>query len=280
MLSLLSIFALPTESQAPVSSNTDLDVLNYALTLEHLEYEFYNQGLGKFDAASFKDAGYADKVYPLFQQILAHEDTHVKTLTKVIESLNGTAVPPCEYDFKFTDVKGFVATSKALETTGVSAYIGATKRITDKTILTSAASILSVEARHAAFLNDISDTNPFPNAFDISLEDSEVVSIASQFIVKCSFDLPKQFPVLTLSAGSGKVGDSVEVKTTAPLDNTSCLFLQGGGDNKFAQVIESKCAVPEGVSGELFIILTTSSTIEGLNSDTTVAGPASFEITK
>lgn len=50
-------------------------------------------------------------------------------------------MPVCQYDFKYTDVNGFLAVSRALENTGVSAYDGAAATIVEKAYLTAAATI-------------------------------------------------------------------------------------------------------------------------------------------
>lgn len=277
MLGFLSIYAIPMQpNQTAVTS--DLSILNYALTLEHLEATFYNQGMANFTCKHFTDAGFDKSVYAYFQQIQSHENTHVATLTSVIQSLNGTAVPVCQYDFKVTDVKHFVATAKALETTGVSAYIGASSQIIDKDLLTAAATILSVEARHAAYLRQISQQSPFPNPFDISLDQSEIVSIASQFIVQCPYTLPRAFPALTVDPASGKAGDRIAVRFNGSSDHVNCLFLEAGGNNTFAPVTNGSCVVPQSNMTDTYIILTNATTIRDFNDSSTLAGPASFGV--
>ena len=82
--------------------NTPVDVLNYALTLEHLEYAFYRDGLEQFSAEDFAAAGYGDNVYGWFEIIRDHEDEHVQTITQVITDLGGEAVAEAEYDFAYT----------------------------------------------------------------------------------------------------------------------------------------------------------------------------------
>ena len=280
MLSLLCVSAMPVQSNNG-DIKSDLDILNFALTLEHLESAFYKEGMSKFTSQSFKDAGFGDNIYPLFQQIAGNENTHVTKLTSVIQGLNGTPVPACKYDFKLTDVQSFVDTSKALENTGVSAYLGASKDILDHNILSLAASILTVEARQGATLNFIEKDSPFPNNFDVGLDPREIISIASQFIVECSYELPKSFPPFKISQESGKVGDSVSISFDGKQDNLYCAFLAGGGYNYFVPLSEGQCKLPEDIMlGDIFIILTTASKMDDFNDGTTIAGPASFTIEK
>jgi rubrerythrin len=70
---------------------TPVDVLNYALTLEHLEHAFYRDGLEEFTADDFTAAGYSANVYDYFGMIRDHEQEHVDTITQVISDLGGEA---------------------------------------------------------------------------------------------------------------------------------------------------------------------------------------------
>ncbi|KAI8997988.1 ferritin-like domain-containing protein, partial [Gaertneriomyces semiglobifer] len=193
----------------------DLFVLNYALTLEHLESAFYREVATRFSAEDFRVAGFDPNIRTQMQLIGAHEDTHVQVLSQVIEATfgAGSAVPPCEYNFPLDSVATVVAVASALERTGVSAYDGAVKFIVDDAIKTAGASIATVEGRHAAILNAINtqkvqvnnqivtaNINPAPAPFDTPLGFTPVFSIAAPFIRQCPFALPVQpFPSLSLS---------------------------------------------------------------------------------
>jgi Ferritin-like domain len=160
---------------------SDLDVLNYALTLEHLEYAFYRDGIGLF---SFGNDSRGQSIDTNFAAIRDHEGAHVETLASVVADLGGTPVEEATYDFgdAYTDPMAFMMTAAALENTGVSAYDGAGQFITDPELLTAAGSIVAVEARHASYLNLLTGQIPFPAAFETPLTMDEVLEIAGPFI--------------------------------------------------------------------------------------------------
>ena len=158
----------------------DLDVLNYALTLEHLEYAFYRDGIGQF---TFGAGPFNEDIDALLMDIRDHEGEHVKTLVQVISDLGGTPVEEAVYDFGYTDAASFLATAQALENTGVMAYDGAGAAIMDPQLLTAAGSIVAVEARHASYLNLINGDVPFPAAYETPASKDEILAIAGPFIV-------------------------------------------------------------------------------------------------
>jgi Ferritin-like domain len=139
---------LPTKSFA--RTNDIPGVLNFALTLEYLEQEFYILGISSGVIPS------ADRT--IFQQISKHETAHVTFLTNTINSLGVTPVRKPTFDFTakgafnpFVVYADFLALSQAFEDTGVRAYKGqAGNLMGNKTILTAALQIHSVEARHAS----------------------------------------------------------------------------------------------------------------------------------
>jgi rubrerythrin len=124
----------------------DIEILNYALTLEHLEAEFYRQG----NAAGLL----SDKEADYLEQIEADEETHVTALWQTVEQLGGEPVPAPGVDFgqAFASRAAYLDLAFTFENTGVSAYLGAAGFIQDKAILQAAAGIFGVEARHAAIL--------------------------------------------------------------------------------------------------------------------------------
>lgn len=180
-------------AQDAASDEDILSVLNYALTLEHLENAFYRDGLASFTLEQFTDLGFQPSVVDYLAQIGNDELAHVETLTTVITDLGGTPVAEGQYDISaaVADPSAFLATAMALENTGVSAYTGAAQYlISNDDLLTAALTIHGVEARHAAYLNILNEENPFPAAFDEPLTPAEVVEIAGPFIVDAEVVTP------------------------------------------------------------------------------------------
>ena len=164
--------------------NGPVDVLNYALTLEHLEATFYVQGLNQFSATDFSGVGLSSTSFEYFGLIRDHEVTHVDTLIQVIGSLGGTPVSAAMYDFGYTDVTSFVAVAQVLENVGTGAYTGAAQFLIDNDdLLTAALTIHGVEARHASYLNLLNGEVPFPAAFETPLTPAEVLAAAGPLIV-------------------------------------------------------------------------------------------------
>ena len=191
---------IATTLGAQTAAVSDLDVLNYALTLEHLEANFYTEGLKQYSSSDFSRGNFSANlgnpnnffgdsvtgdVYAYLLLIRNHEQTHVRTLIQTIQSLGGRPKPACTYQFNYNSVDQFLAIGKVLEDTGVSAYAGAAKLIKDPGLLTAAATIATVEARHASYLRLITGDIPFPAAFDTAKTMQEILAAAGPFIVSC-----------------------------------------------------------------------------------------------
>ena len=188
--------ALNAQSTTP----SDLDILKFALTLENLEASFYTQGLKQFSSSDFSNAtfvqnfgnttgvfgdAFSGDVYSYLLLVRDHEQQHVRTLSALITSLGGKPAAPCTYNFGYTSADTFIAVARTLENTGVMAYDGAAKLIKDKKLLTAAATIATVEARHAAYLNLLNGASPFPDAFDTPKTMADILAAAGQFITSC-----------------------------------------------------------------------------------------------
>ncbi len=125
----------------------DIGILNYALTLEYLEYAFYLEATKNNQATPFVDG--QTKVF--LDTVTGDEKAHVDFLEK---ALGKKAIKEPKFDFGTTtsNLDEFVATAVALENTGVKAYSGQALNIKDPSIIKAALSILTVEARHASVI--------------------------------------------------------------------------------------------------------------------------------
>jgi hypothetical protein len=170
------------EQDAPFDN--EIDVLNYALTLEHLEATFYREAVERFDEEEYVAIGFQPGVRDRIVSIAEHEQEHVDTLTAVIEQLEGEPAAEATYDFGYTDLASFLATAAVIENLGVSAYQGAAQYLIERDeLLTAALTIHGVEARHAAYLNQLTGTSPFPAATDTPVTPDEVLAAVTPFFV-------------------------------------------------------------------------------------------------
>ncbi|MBV8817895.1 MAG: ferritin-like domain-containing protein, partial [Acidobacteriaceae bacterium] len=162
------------------SAANDINILNYALSLEFLEATFWTQFLGQgalpagvssfsgligtvsgnppaFTSASFSGASafagypaaFTNGLFGLLGQIRDHEVAHAAAIISAIKSLGGTPTQPCTYTFPVTSVNDLLTTAQTIEATGVSAFDGAINLFSNPALIQTAATIATVEGRHA-----------------------------------------------------------------------------------------------------------------------------------
>jgi rubrerythrin len=174
----LLIGGLPAVALGAPSAKQDVQILNFALLLEYLESSFYVEAVkkGKLSGETAKFA----------KTVRNHELAHVAYLKK---ALGSKAIKKPSFDFGDTtsSQSTFQKTAQALEDTGVSAYNGQGPNLT-KATLAAAATIVSVEARHAAWIRSIigsptyggrAANYPAPAAFDRARTKKQVVKIVN-----------------------------------------------------------------------------------------------------
>ena len=163
----------------------DVGILNYAYALEQLEAAFYV----RIFTGTMYTGGSATEM-ALLADIRDHEIAHREFFKNAIPA--ASRVQDLTPDFSainFSDRNSVLAAAKAFEDLGVSAYNGAGKLITTPAYLTLAGKIVSVEARHAAWIRDIIADGSFAdntvvdaNGLDKSRTPLEVVAMANTYL--------------------------------------------------------------------------------------------------
>jgi rubrerythrin len=157
-----------------MSGSSDVDILNFALTLEYLESTFYKEAKSRAKASG--------ELKSLIELIGRDEDEHVGALTETIKKLGGKPVAEPKFDFPYNGTGGFLKLAQTFEDTGVSAYNGAAPQIKSKEVLEAAGSIVQVEARHAAAIRLQNGDEPAPVAFDPALSEAKVLKAVEPYI--------------------------------------------------------------------------------------------------
>ena len=142
----------------------DIGILNYALTLEYLEAAFYNEATKNKVAKGAQESAF-------LKTTTNDENAHVAFLKKALGS-KATAAPKVEFGDATSKAK-WLPTAYALENTGVHAYSGQVLNISNPAYVAAAASILTIEARHASIAGllvkptekEITPDGPFDTPF-------------------------------------------------------------------------------------------------------------------
>lgn len=173
----------PPSAGVTLDFKDDFGVLNYAYALEQLEAAFYIQ----VASAPPTDFSTAERTY--FQDIQFHEIAHREFFKK---ALGANAIGSLEVNFAAIDFKsraGVLAAAKTFEDLGVAAYNGAGIRLVSNDFLLVAGKIVSVEARHAAYVRDLISNGSFANSevvnangLDQAFTPAQVLAAAGGFI--------------------------------------------------------------------------------------------------
>jgi rubrerythrin len=158
-----------------LAATSDVEILNFALTLEYLETAFY--------LSKGRSIGLAGQSKALAKSFGDEEAEHVGALTKAIKSLGGHPVKMPKFAFPVTNQSSFLKLAYVLENTGVGAYNGAAPSLRNAAVLAAAGTIVQTEARHAASIAVLTGMSITPNgAFDKPLSKQQVLAKAGPLI--------------------------------------------------------------------------------------------------
>ncbi|KAF6746637.1 ferritin-like domain-containing protein [Ephemerocybe angulata] len=162
-------------------------ILNMALSMEHMVQAFYNTSFRKHSDEEFANQGYPNWVRPRYEQIKQHENEHVAFLYNAIVATGSRAIAACEYSFPDSNSREFVALSEAIEMVATSTYNGAIGQIENKDYARALASIMGVEARHAAWINSaVRKQNPWNTAFETPITMNMAFNFIGNFMMRGS----------------------------------------------------------------------------------------------
>jgi hypothetical protein len=162
-------------SALAAGAGSDVDILNFALTLEYLETDFYQ--------SKAKEIGLTGEAKRYARSFGAEEAEHVTALTKAIKAAGGTPAKKPTFVFPVSDQKSFLKLAYTLENVGVGAYNGAGPSLKSKDLLVAAGEIVQIEARHAATVALIIGESITPHgAFDKPLTKQQVLAKAGPLI--------------------------------------------------------------------------------------------------
>lgn len=180
-----------TNNNSTVSLGSgDVGVLNYAYALEQLEAAFYAQVVGNSAfATAFTDASERTALQAIAKHEAIHRDFFKAAITAAAPTQIIGGLNPDFSRVNFADRNSVLTTAKTFEDLGVAAYNGAGRLIQTAAYLTLAGKIVSVEARHAAYIRDLLSAGSFAdsttvdsNGLDKAMSVAEVLAAAQPFI--------------------------------------------------------------------------------------------------
>ncbi|KAG1733374.1 ferritin-like domain-containing protein [Suillus paluster] len=290
-----SVLSLPSERRDDGSTLTETQALNFALSLEHFQYYFYQQ-LHQYEPQDFSNAGLPPWSQGRYAQISSHELTHTQFLENI---LGDKADQPCTYTFPDTDLRSFVKTSNIVEAIASSMYISLVKYLSDSVhrfLSLHVGNSTQMRFRTISFPSALftpwkRDTQrgstrtcvwvpAWSTAFDAPLSLSQLYTVMSAFITSCpssnSHPPVTKFPALTFT-DSPQPGQTVQVSFTPAASKRDSQTLYAWFISGFRALVvplnaDMTVTIPDALQGFVFSVITNNR--ERVSDDATVAGPA------
>lgn len=161
----IAIAAVADPAGSQPSAAQDVEILNFALLIEHVQAGFY--------ADALRRGSLTGELRAFARTVGAHERAHVAFLRKALGS-KAKKAPELEFGDDTTSPARFTDASLKLEDLAVAGYNAQAPNLT-KPALASAAKIVSVEARHAAWIRAIAGVTPAPDAAEPQLSAQRVM---------------------------------------------------------------------------------------------------------
>ena len=158
------------------SKAEDLRILQLVLQLEYTQVALYEQAL--------KEASLSGELRDFAQTALGHERQHLAAVKQALGSKAGPK-PRFEFGSKTKSADAFRQTAIKLEDVAVAGYNGQATNLTKPT-LAVAGEIVSVEARHAAWVRAIAGEVAAPDPVDKPMTGSEVAAALHEIGLRAS----------------------------------------------------------------------------------------------
>ncbi|KAJ3752399.1 ferritin-like domain-containing protein [Lentinula raphanica] len=298
VLPILAARAIDSPLSGGLVSEKDIQLLNCALYIEHMESALYTQALSRFSVKNFTDAGLEPWTYGRFQEILEHENSHVQFLQNTVSKAGGRPIGPCTYNFSLdaSDPLSFVELASRLETIGTAAYHGVSTMLTNEQSISASGVVFEIEARHSGWIDaSVRKVSAWSGAFGVPLNCGQVLTLLSSYIESCpSRDselspLPKPYPPLTIS--NTRPNEMASLSFTPPDNfntNTSASFsvtfltsnagmLSVPIDVQDDSEKPVQVRIPENIQGDAFVIITNNA--KDVSDESILAGPALLRVT-
>ena len=165
-------------SRKASAKTNDVDIANFALSLEYLEADFYARAL---------DAGVlSGDALGVVTNLADHEAQHVKAITDLLNSAGATPVAKPTFTYPadaFSSQASILDLAATFEPVGVGAYLGAAPLISSPDILAAAGSIAGVEGEHVVAVNWLLGVVPYAGeAFPAAMTQDEVLAAVAPFM--------------------------------------------------------------------------------------------------